>query len=97
MVNETIELLGLHGKDRVTGFEGVISTVSFDLYGCCQIVLVPKAKKNEGKLENGLWFDVNRVEITSAKRVMDVPQFAARERKPANYDRGPAEKPARNF
>lgn len=29
-----IDLLGLKAEDKVTGFKGVITTLSFDLYGC---------------------------------------------------------------
>ena len=43
MIKEAINMLGRKAKDRVTGFEGVISSVSFDLYGCvCGIITPPK-------------------------------------------------------
>ena len=68
-----LDLLGKKGKDRVTGFIGVVTSVSFDLYGCVQVVLTPPMK--DGKKEAGEWFDVHRVEITSNEPVMVVPDF----------------------
>lgn len=32
-VEKHLELLGMKVKDKVSGFEGVVSTLSFDLYG----------------------------------------------------------------
>lgn len=39
-----MELLGRHVTDRVTNFQGVVTSVSFDLYGCVQCVVYPYAK-----------------------------------------------------
>jgi hypothetical protein len=58
MITETIDLLGCKGKDKVTGYEGIISSVSFDLYGCVQLALTPPAKKGETELKHGHWFDI---------------------------------------
>ena len=33
-----LELLGQKVEDKVTGFRGVVTTISFDLYGCIQAV-----------------------------------------------------------
>ena len=68
-----IDLLGLPAKDKVTGQKGIISTVSFDLYGCIQYVITPPAK--EGKVMEGNWMDVRRIEITGTERVMPLPDF----------------------
>jgi len=69
-----LRLLGMRGRDKVTGFEGVITSVGFDLYGCIQFILNPGADK-DGKLREQVWFDTNRVEITDPMRVMPVPDF----------------------
>lgn len=90
MIEQSIELLGLRGKDKVTGFEGVLDSVCFDLYGCVQVSLAPSAEGKD-EVKNGRWFDVNRIEV-GAERVMDVPDFKARDNSPANYDKGPAAK-----
>ena len=92
MIEETIQLLGKRAKDKVSGFEGVISTVSFDLFGCVQCVLSPPAQEN-GKLEDSRWFDVQRLTVDSKKPVMDVPAFKAITREPATYSHGAADKP----
>jgi hypothetical protein len=36
---------------------------------------VNPGKNKDGKLSDTLWFDVSRLEITSKKRVMEIPQF----------------------
>ena len=84
-----VSLLGKTAKDRITGFQGVIITVSFDLFGCVQAIVRPPADK-DGKLIDAHYFDVNRLEIVDEKRVMPVPEFAG---KPAEYKHGPAERP----
>lgn len=92
MITETIDMLGLRAKDKITGFEGTISTVAFDLYGCVQVVLTPSAGA-DGKLGDGHWFDVHRLDVQK-KRIMPVPDFAAAAVKPKDFKHGPAEKPA---
>ena len=89
MITATIDLLGYRAKDKVTGLEGVISSVCFDLYGCVQAALTPPAK--DGQVPCGQWFDVQRLEVSST-RVMSPPDFDARALSPAEYDSGPAEK-----
>ena len=72
VANEHISKLGFKAQDIVTGFTGVITLISFDLYGCVQFVLTPKVDK-DGKSINGRWFDVTRLEIKSRKTVIAVP------------------------
>ena len=71
-----IELLGFTGKDKITGFEGVIESVCFDLYGCVQVCLKPKIDK-DGKIPDSYWFDVTRLKINTKKRVVGLPDFYA--------------------
>ena len=75
MKEKHFELLGKKGKDAVTGFSGVITSLSFDLYGCIQVVITPPADKKDG-VKNGQWFDVTRVEITNHTLVIPLPDFA---------------------
>ena len=84
-----VDLLGKTAKDRVTGFQGVVITVAFDLFGCVQAVIRPPADK-DGKLNDAHYFDVNRLEIVDQKRVMPVPVFGAT---PATHSHGPSERP----
>jgi hypothetical protein len=89
-VKDHINLLGMRVKDKVTGYAGVITSISFDLYGCVQAIVHPGLDDN-GKLKESNWFDVGRLEVTDDKPAMDQPDFdfgpAAAGKK------GPAEKP----
>ena len=67
------DLLGKPARDLVTGHEGVVTTISFDLYGCVQVVITPLAR--EGKVLCGDWFDVTRIEILDDEPVMALPDF----------------------
>jgi len=69
-----IENLGFTAHDCITGFEGVITSVSFDLYGCVAYWLVPPVNKEKLNSLSGAWFDKKRIEISKI-RVMDVPSF----------------------
>lgn len=77
-MNQYIEMMGHKFRDRVSGYEGVAESVSFDLYGCVQVALRPAVvhdDKEGPKLPDGRWFDASRLEKTSKKRVMEVPTF----------------------
>jgi hypothetical protein len=73
IVKASLELLGLRGKDKVTGFDGVVGSVCFDAYGCVQVLITPPAK--EGKIGESYWFDVKRVEVDTKDRVLPAPAF----------------------
>lgn len=77
-VKKHMGLLGLRIRDKVTGYEGVVTSVSFDLYGCIQIIINPGQDK-DGKLRDQIWLDVARLEVLDTTPVMPVP----------NYDYGP--------
>lgn len=85
-----IELLGYRGKDKITGFAGVVDSVCFDLYGCVQISLKPPMRDN-GEIPDSYWFDVTRIEIFSKERVVNLPNFY--EGYVAEGKKGPADKP----
>lgn len=86
-----IAMLGLPVVDRVTRFAGIVSCVTFDLYGCVQVIVMPKIKK-DGEIPDGKWFDAARLQVTSQKRVMPLPDFE--KGYVAEGKKGPAEKPA---
>ena len=90
MVQKHIELLGHKVKDKVTGFKGVITTMSFDLYGCIQAAVTPESGER-GDQKEGRWFDITRLKVTSKKRVMEVPNF--RRGYISTGSKGAAEKP----
>ena len=84
-----LEKLGLNARDKVTGLEGVISSISFDLYGCIQYAIQPPAK--DGERRDSWWHDANRVVILSDVPVMDPPDF--NEGYVSEGRKGAAEKP----
>lgn len=68
-----LKLLGLVVEDRVTLFEGVVTSVSFDLYGCVQALVVPRF--NGKDTPDSRWFDTNRLKEMSSMPVMCVPDY----------------------
>jgi len=92
MQNEFINLLGKHVRDKVTNFSGVVTSVSFDLYGCIQAVVTPPMDA-EGKKPDSCWFDVTRLAVTHWEPVMPVPDFTTGPI--AQGLKGPAEKPSK--
>ena len=87
LIKDSMAKLGLRGKDRVTGFHGVVSSVNFDLYGCVQVALTPPVDAT-GKPVDGAWYDIKRIDF--AERVMDAPVF---EQVAYGAEAGAAEKP----
>ena len=58
------ENLGKLGRDKITGFEGIITATAKHLFGCDTYFLTAKVDK-DGKRStdaNG-WFDVGRIEV----------------------------------
>ena len=68
------DLLGRTVKDRVTGFEGTVILITFDLYGCIQAITQPRVDKDK-KVPDGRCFDVNRLEPVDQTRTMPAPTF----------------------
>ena len=73
MIQESLGYLGMTVKDRVTGFSGMVSSVTFDAYGCIQAFVTPRMV--EAKLGDGHWFDLSRLML--GDRVMVAPTFGA--------------------
>ncbi len=90
-----MKLLGLLVRDLVTGTEGVVTSISFDLYGCVQAIVNP-GLDNDGKPKGVLWFDVARLVVTGEKPVMPVPDFGAVAMATAMAEgrKGPSERPS---
>lgn len=94
-----MEIMGKKVRDKVTGFEGAVECVSFDLYGCVQVAVKPPAK--DGETKEGRWFDHKRLEVIDHTPVMDLPNYdlakpdAVSAPKPrTGSENGPADKPA---
>jgi len=56
-----MENLGKLGRDKVTGFKGIIIGKTIYLFGCSCYGIAPKVKGD--KLGETLWFDEGRIEI----------------------------------
>jgi hypothetical protein len=89
-VKKHIDLLGMNVQDRVTGFRGVVVSVSFDLYGCVQAMVHPGMGK-DGNLQEQHWFDVARLKVLQETPVMEPPNFESGPQ--AEGKQGPAAKP----
>jgi hypothetical protein len=70
-----LELLGLKVVDAVTGFTGVVTSISFDLYGCIQGLVVPGIAEEPNKQIEARWFDLKRLKALDYKPVMKLPDF----------------------
>lgn len=73
-IRKHLGLLGHRVEDRVTGFTGVVASISFDLYGCVQAIVNPGIGK-DGKLGEQNWFDVNRLVVKTKAPIMEIPNF----------------------
>ncbi len=83
--------LGLKCRDKVTGIEGIVESISFDLYGCIHGCLRPYGmKKDTSEPHDARWYDVIRLEILDRTPVLPVPAFG-----PSFVPPGPADKPTR--
>jgi len=74
-MNQHLKLLGYRMRDVVTGYEGVVESVSFDLYGCIQAAVRPEMQKDKPtEIPEGRWLDVKRLELVHGP-VMAAPNF----------------------
>jgi hypothetical protein len=71
-----LAILGFRVRDRVTGQEGIVTSVSFDLFGCIQAVVHPGLDK-DGKAKELHWYDILRLEIISEIPCMPQPNFVS--------------------
>lgn len=54
--------LGVTAKDKITGFQGVVTGRCEYISGCDQALLIPKVDE-KGSHRDGHWFDVQRLEV----------------------------------
>lgn len=85
-----LSLLGLSVRDRVTGMEGIVTSISFDLYGCIQ-ALINTGLDEKGEFKPQNWFDIRRMEVLSEDPVMEQPDFVTGAQ--AEGRQGAADKP----
>ena len=99
-IRKYLAVLGFKVTDLVTGFHGVVTSVTFDLYGCVQGLVNPGVGQ-DGKTQDSVWFDIGRLKIESDEPVMTTPVFEfgdpeAGTVEQSGYLKGPAEKPMQN-
>ena len=85
-VKKHFKLLGLPVRDKITNKEGIVVSLSFDLYGCIQVLIT-----TQGNAAQSHWIDVNRVTVLSKKVAMDRPDYT--KHLISDGKKGPAIKP----
>jgi hypothetical protein len=60
--------LGDRVKDKISGFEGVATGIADYISGCRQIAVSPKVSA-DNKLEDGRWFDDDRLDVMEKQAV----------------------------
>jgi len=53
-------------KDRISGFEGVVTGTTIYLNGCVRFIIQPKIDK-DGKMPNPEWIDEEQLEVLEKK------------------------------
>jgi hypothetical protein len=92
-LEKSLEFLGYRATDLITDMEGVITSISFDLYGCVQGVLTVKQKVDSDKPIGLHWVHLGRLKITSKTPVIPPPNFFG-VNESAKGNTGPANKPS---
>jgi hypothetical protein len=90
-IQKHFDLLGKRVTEKVTNFEGIVTSICFDLYGCIQVLVHPGTDKDNKLLEQ-LWFDVSRINVLDDTPVMERPNYNFGIQ--AEGKQGAAEKPA---
>jgi hypothetical protein len=72
-VKEALSYLGKEVKDSVTGFEGIVSSVDFDLTGTTSGYVMPKALDGH-HMKKGEWINLSKLVLTSTHRVVAHPE-----------------------
>lgn len=63
------DIIGLTGRDKVTGVEGVIVAITTYLSGCDRVSLQPREIK-DGKPADWVTIDINLLQLLDNERVM---------------------------
>lgn len=58
--------LGMRAKDKITGLSGIVVAITRWLNGCVRVTLQPE-KLDSGKVRDSHTFDVEQVEVITAK------------------------------
>jgi hypothetical protein len=58
-------ILGEQVKDKITGFSGVVTGITFWLNGCTRVSIQPRELKDQKPIE-AEWFDEQQLELTGS-------------------------------
>ena len=73
-MKEHFKLLGFKVVDKVIGFKGVVTSISFDLSGCIQALVCPEVNAS-GVPGDSRWFDTKRLKIISKIPIISPPSY----------------------
>ena len=68
-MKQHLQLLGFEVRDLVTKRAGVVVSISFDISGCVQGYVTPRADK-DGKVADGWWCDTKRLIAITDKPIL---------------------------
>lgn len=91
-ISKHLDILGHRVTDRVSGYKGVVTSITFDLYGCVQGLVHPGIT-TDGKIGEQCWFDITRLSVDGSTPVMERPSFDWSPEAVSLGMKGPAEKP----
>ncbi len=61
--------LGSRVRDRINGFEGVVTGRAEYLFGCRQVLVAPEVLPADGKHPESTWLDEDRVQIVISRAI----------------------------
>ena len=73
-----INLLGLKVEDKITKATGIVTSISYDLYGCIQAIITLDAG-TENRESLNQWYDIKRLKILDDTPVLDTPDWNVEE------------------
>ncbi|MFZ2804289.1 MAG: hypothetical protein WA001_03625 [Patescibacteria group bacterium] len=61
---------GDRAKDKISGFEGILTGRTTWQTGCDQWCIAPTTLDKDGNLRESKWFDIMRIEVTAPDAVV---------------------------
>lgn len=90
-LKKSFKMLGYRVKDRITGFEGIATSVGLELYGATSLSVNP-GMGPDNKLGDTYWVELPRLEQVSSDPIMSPPNFEYGD--VAEGKKGPENKPS---
>lgn len=67
-MNNRLPELGDRVRDKITGFEGIVTTHATHLTGCDRLWVSPKVGEDR-KMIDGMWVDIDMLDIVTPQAV----------------------------